>query len=178
MLSNEGLESFWDALWLELWPFLYFIVESRRTACRCLQTKRGAICYRMSVSTPSGTPCGSSYGRFSIFILESRKIACRCLQTKRGAMCYRITSRHFLGRPVARAMAISVFYLRNLRKCLLTTPNVMDYIPGVTPCPCPVFAPPPLCCRVQLWGHFFGFLCPPPITGVLGLLGLGCGIRG
>ena len=25
-------------------------VESRRIACRCLQTKRGTICYRMSVS--------------------------------------------------------------------------------------------------------------------------------
>ena len=23
LLSNEGLESFWDALWLELWPFLF-----------------------------------------------------------------------------------------------------------------------------------------------------------
>ena len=66
LLSNERLESFWDALWLELGPFLYFIVESRRIACRCLQTKRGAICYRMSVSTPSGTACGSSYGRFCI----------------------------------------------------------------------------------------------------------------
>ena len=66
LLQNEHFESFWDTLWLELWPFLYFIVESRRIACRCLQTKRGAICYRMSVSTPSGTPCGSSYGRFCI----------------------------------------------------------------------------------------------------------------
>ena len=66
LLSNERLDTFWDALWLVLWPFLYFIVESRRMASRCLQTKRGAICYRMSVSTPSGTPCGSSYGRFCI----------------------------------------------------------------------------------------------------------------
>ena len=61
LLSNERLDAFWDALWLELWPFLYFVAESRRIACRCLQTKRGAICSRMSVSTPSGTPCGSSY---------------------------------------------------------------------------------------------------------------------
>ena len=66
LLSNERLDSFWDALGLELWPFLYLTVESRRIACRCLQTKRGAICYRMSVSTPSGTACGSSYGRFCI----------------------------------------------------------------------------------------------------------------
>ena len=66
LLSNERLDTFWDALWLELWPFLYFIVESRRIACRCLQTKRGAICYRMSVSKASGTPCGSSYGRFCL----------------------------------------------------------------------------------------------------------------
>ena len=66
LLPNRALESFWDALWLELWAFLYFIVESRRIACRCLQTKRGAICYRMSVSTPSGMPCGSSYGCFCI----------------------------------------------------------------------------------------------------------------
>ena len=24
LLSNGAVESFWDALWLELWPFLYF----------------------------------------------------------------------------------------------------------------------------------------------------------
>ena len=29
LLPNERLESFWDALWLELWPFLCFILESR-----------------------------------------------------------------------------------------------------------------------------------------------------
>ena len=91
LLSNERLDTFWDALWLELWPFLYFIVESHRIACRWLQTKRGAICYRMSVSPPSGTACGSSYGRFCIFVAESRRIACRCLQTKRGAICYRMS---------------------------------------------------------------------------------------
>ena len=66
MLSIATTGVFWDALWLELWPFSYFIVESRRIACRCLHTTRGAICYRMSVSTPSGTLCGSSYGRFCI----------------------------------------------------------------------------------------------------------------
>ena len=68
LLSNERLDTFWDALWLELWPFLYLTAESRRIACRCLQTKRGAICSRISVSTPSGTPRGSSYGRFFILI--------------------------------------------------------------------------------------------------------------
>ena len=24
LLPNRAIESFWDALWLELWPFLYF----------------------------------------------------------------------------------------------------------------------------------------------------------
>ena len=28
LLSNERLDTFWDALWLELWPFLCFMVES------------------------------------------------------------------------------------------------------------------------------------------------------
>ena len=32
LLQNEPIESFWDALWLELWPFLCFTVESRPTA--------------------------------------------------------------------------------------------------------------------------------------------------
>ena len=27
LLSNERLDTFWDALWLELWPFLCFTVE-------------------------------------------------------------------------------------------------------------------------------------------------------
>ena len=30
LLSNGSIESFWDTLWLELWPFLCSIVESRR----------------------------------------------------------------------------------------------------------------------------------------------------
>ena len=30
LLSNRAIESFWDALWLELWPFLCSIVEPRR----------------------------------------------------------------------------------------------------------------------------------------------------
>ena len=25
LLQNEPIESFWDALWLELWPFLYLL---------------------------------------------------------------------------------------------------------------------------------------------------------
>ena len=68
LLSNERLDTFCDALWLELWPFSYFIVESRMIQCRCLQAKRGAICYRMSVSTPSEMPCGSVFGRFRILL--------------------------------------------------------------------------------------------------------------
>ena len=69
LLPNRAIESFWDALWLELWPFLCFTVESRRIACRCLQTKRGAICYRMNVLSASGTALrGSSYGRYCILL--------------------------------------------------------------------------------------------------------------
>ena len=37
----------------------------RIIACRCLQTKRGAICYRKNRSRASGTACGSVFGRFS-----------------------------------------------------------------------------------------------------------------
>ena len=48
-----------------------FAVESRKIACRCFQTKHGAICYRTSASTPSGTLCGSSYGRFCILFNRS-----------------------------------------------------------------------------------------------------------
>ena len=51
-------------------------------------------------------------------------------------------------------------------------------MPGVTQCLCRVFDAPPLCYGVQFWGHHFGFNRPPPIPGVLYLLGLDCGICG
>ena len=68
LLPNRVIESFWDALWVGIRPLLCFIVKSCRIACRCLQTKRGAICYRMNVSRASETPCGSSYGFFCSLI--------------------------------------------------------------------------------------------------------------
>ena len=37
LLSNERLDTFWDALWLELWPFLYLLqnlVESHADALK------------------------------------------------------------------------------------------------------------------------------------------------
>ena len=56
LLPDEPIESFWDALWLELWPVFCFTVESRRIACRCLQTERGAICYRRTDRELLGRP--------------------------------------------------------------------------------------------------------------------------
>ena len=41
-----------------------------------LKKMRGAICYKMNVSRASGTPCGSSYGRFCIFIENKLKPVC------------------------------------------------------------------------------------------------------
>ena len=66
LLPNEPIESFWDAMWLGIQPFLCFTVESRRIACRCLQTKRVTICCRMNRSRASGTPCGSVFGHFCV----------------------------------------------------------------------------------------------------------------
>ena len=41
LLSNERLDTFWDGLWLELWPFLYF-------RCKMLYTSFYVIiCYYM-----------------------------------------------------------------------------------------------------------------------------------
>ena len=71
LLSNDVDESFWDALWLELWPFevltlvflhfSFFHVGFRH--CHPIQSMRGAICYHNNKSAASETPCGSSYGR-------------------------------------------------------------------------------------------------------------------
>ena len=40
-----------------------------------LKKMRGTICYKMNVSRASGTPCGSSYGRFCIFQTFCAKIS-------------------------------------------------------------------------------------------------------
>ena len=56
--------------------------------------------------------------------------------------------------------------------------SLVEPMPGVTQCSCHVFGAPPLCYGVQLWGHIFGSTRPPPIPGVVYLLGLDCGICG
>ena len=111
LLSNERLDTCWDALWLELWPFLYFIVESRRIACRCLQTKRGAICCRMNRSRASGTLCGSSYGRFCFLLQNLIESHADAFKRRPTQFAIEWRSRKLLGRLVARVMAIFVFWL-------------------------------------------------------------------
>ena len=64
LLSNDRLDTFWDALWLELWPSMCFIVESRRIGHRRCHKKRGTISYRTRSWRGSGMACGSSYGLF------------------------------------------------------------------------------------------------------------------
>ena len=54
LLPNEPIESFWDALWLGIQPFLCSIVQSWRITCRCLQTKRGAISWCVVCLGPGG----------------------------------------------------------------------------------------------------------------------------
>ena len=61
---------------------------------------------------------------------------------------------------------------------LLARPGLVESRHGVTQWPCYRSDAPPLCYGVQLWGHSFGFNRPPPIPGVLYLLGLDCGIGG
>ena len=65
LLSIRTIDSFWDTLWQELWPFLCYMQESRRTVI----WQAWAIC-----STASGTPCDKSYGLWPVlcFMCESR----------------------------------------------------------------------------------------------------------
>ena len=49
---------------------------------------------------------------------------------------------------------------------------------GVTQGQCHAFGTPPLRYGVELWGLLLELIRPPPVPGVLELLGLGCGIRG
>ena len=81
LLSNDVDESFWDALWLELWPFevltcvllhfSFFQVGFRH--CHHAQSMRRAICYHNNKSAASETPCGLSYGLFCIFMERNIK---------------------------------------------------------------------------------------------------------
>ena len=50
------LDSFWDALWLELWPFLCFMLESRRIVPWRAQAIEEEICYRSVPSAAPATP--------------------------------------------------------------------------------------------------------------------------
>ena len=76
LLSNEPVESFWGALWLELWPFevltiVFLHFSSFQVGYRhCDQVKTipCAICHNNNKSACSETPCGSSYGDFCVFM--------------------------------------------------------------------------------------------------------------
>ena len=72
LLPNEPIESFWDALWFGIRPFLCSIVRSRRIAHRCLQTMHGAICCRKHRSTASETLCGSLFSSFCVLVSQNR----------------------------------------------------------------------------------------------------------
>ena len=56
-----------------------FVFSSKSSSASHIHTylkkMRGAICYKMNVSRASGTPCGSSYGRFCIFQTFCAKIS-------------------------------------------------------------------------------------------------------
>ena len=50
LLPNCAVESFWDALWLELWPFLCSMEEPRRMnawgdPCACHVSDAPPLCY-------------------------------------------------------------------------------------------------------------------------------------
>ena len=76
LLSNRAVEGFWDALWLELWPFevltyafLYFsLFQLGSRHCHHIHSMRGAICYHNNKSAASETPCGSSRGQVCVFM--------------------------------------------------------------------------------------------------------------
>ena len=79
-ISNDGVwrdlsfdikNSWFHALWLGIRPFLcvtlWKSMEIHGNPCRITRsTLQNLICYRMSVSRASGTPCGSVFGRFCV----------------------------------------------------------------------------------------------------------------
>ena len=77
-----------------------------------LQTKRGAIGYRMSVSTPSEMLCGSSYGRFCILLQNLVESYADAFKRSAAQFAIEWASRHLLRRRVARATLGFVFYCR------------------------------------------------------------------
>ena len=122
-LSKRAFESFWGTLGLEIWSFLLSSREPRRIARRCLQTNRGTIPCRNPSSTASGTPCGSredSFGVRKSNLLESHTDAFKRIAAQSPAeTCHR----EILGRHVARAMIVFVFFNRIRRiahRCLQT----------------------------------------------------------
>ena len=52
-LPNRALERFWDALWLELWPFLFFILETCGSVCWRAQSFWTIYCW----GHPMPVPC-------------------------------------------------------------------------------------------------------------------------
>ena len=76
LLSNDVDESFWDALWLELWMFevlsaVFLHFPSFQVGfrhCHPIQSMFGAICHHNHKSAASVTPCGSSYGHVGVFM--------------------------------------------------------------------------------------------------------------
>ena len=61
MLSLATVGVFRDILWLELLPFLYFMLGCHRIVFLHYQSIHRLICYRLLPSASSGTPCDSSY---------------------------------------------------------------------------------------------------------------------
>ena len=68
LMPKAPIESFWDALWLELWLFLCVMVECRRIV-RDLASPNDRELNMMPkapIERASGTPCGSRYGCFCV----------------------------------------------------------------------------------------------------------------
>ena len=79
-ISNDGVwrdlsfdikNSWFHALWLGIQSYLcldpWEYMEIHGNPCRITRsTLQNLICYRMSVSRASGTPCGSVFGRFCV----------------------------------------------------------------------------------------------------------------
>ena len=68
LVTNERLESFWDALWLGIRTFLCMIVQCLIVEITMIYKvkSQNEVRYRMNVSRASGTPCVSVFGRFRV----------------------------------------------------------------------------------------------------------------
>ena len=132
-LSFDMKNSWFHALWLGIQPFLclnpwksmelhgnpWKSMEIHGNPCRSTRsTLHNLICYRMSVSRASGTPCGSVFGRFSVFVMRPSHV---CLV--HGA-CARVLCASLVRRLVRQKQT---FLQNTVRFCVLL--YSADYVP-------------------------------------------------